>query len=231
MSKIANLPKRPDGEIDKEAVCELFMKSPFIDWVRFAEAQGYDSHYSRREFPVKTWQEEKKRIIAEREADELSAIIFSRRFQWHKDTIRTLEDFPKASDTMMFLLKAKMQEWSIQYKEMAESRKRGEPIPKKGYAFNNISPMDMRLMAAAVKDVTETKYRSLLLNTWNVEKAESAAAIGDLDPEQGDKGFTIRVMGGKDMTVEEIQKMMDEYIDQPAEDVIDLPQLEEGKNG
>jgi len=217
-------PKTEDGQIDVDAIKELFMGSPYLDWTRFAEAQGWHRGRARPNFPVKTWQDEKRKIIAEREADQLAGMMFDRRFKWHKDVIKTLDEYPKASDSMMFLLRGKMQEWNEYLQEWAIAKKEKQPRPKGGWAFEKITANDMRTLSSAIKDITDSKYRSLLIHDWNITKMKDDSSIGDIDENQAAKGLVLKVMGGQEMTIAEIQKMMDQYIDEPQPDIIDISQ-------
>lgn len=217
-----------DGRYDKVAVKALFDASPYIDWTRFCEANGWDAHYIRREFPVAQWQKEKKERIAERESEILMATLFERRFKWHKDVVKTLEDYPPAIDMAMFLLRAKMSDYAESYKEYQEAKKsgnlfykntRGQMIRKK-FVFEDLSPMDMKMISSAVKDVTDAKHRSLLLNSWSVDQANRIAEPQSEDDPAQLNPPVFRLAGG-DMKIEDIQKALDTWLDKPVEEVKD----------
>lgn len=212
------MPTNEDGDLDRDALEKEFMASEFIDWTRFCEGKGYDATYSRRSLPVQTWQEKKRRIIAENEADKLSAILFERKFKWHNDVIKTLNEYPQSIDLMHTLVRAKQQEYAELWKDFVNTPK----DQRKKHPWSAIKSGELAMLAKAQKDCTDAKYKSLLLDKWTVEKADEATTPIELES-QDKKEFKFNVIGHPDgLAISDLQKMMDEYLDKPQGDVIDV---------
>jgi len=220
-------PKLEDGSYDRDLVKQMFMDSPFIDWTRFAESQGWDAHFTRRQFAVQAWQKEKKLITAENQADKLAALLFDRRYAWHADVLQTIEDFPKFADQMKMIINARMSQMGSEYKEYVELLKlrpevNSDPIKKKDLektikscAWNQYSNGDIAALTAAVTQIGDFKYRTLMLKNWTIDKAVLDTDPAKLSEIEQSGGVTFLVQD-VEFTTEGVQKLMDEYLDKPA---------------
>lgn len=200
------------GPYDHDHVRHLYMSSEFIDWTRFAESQHWDPLFSRRQFKVASWQAEKRKAIAEKEAEILAATLFDYKWKWHKDVVKTLHEFPAANDTMLTLIRLKQNELLKLYKEFSEIK---DEKLKARHPWNRVSSSELNQLATALKQVTESKHKSLLLNNWSVQLAEDHSTI----QEEGttDKTLVFQLKGQSEMTVQDVQRLLDEYIDKPID--------------
>lgn len=172
-----------------------YMRSPLMLWDKFAESEGIPK-VARQKFPIATWQDEKKRIIAQKEGESLAAAIFDRRFKWHKDVIHTLNEYPKLCDQVTNLLIDQ-----INHIKTVNVEKRD---------VNQIVSLSY-----AAKGVTEAKYKSLLIDKWNVKDAEDDSKPEEREVDELTKGFHMKIKGKGEVSAKDIENMMAEYLDKP----------------
>lgn len=225
----SGIPKKPDGTIDVELVREQFMASEFIDWTRFAEKQGWDPHRSRLDFPVRTWQDEKRRRLAEAQSDVIGNLIFERKFKWTRDIIDTLERYPKLIDKGSMLAEAKMNQMAEVYQDYVKWKKEGKHIKivknkKTGedreirvhHEWESFSIKDMSELMKGLRDVTEAKLKALMLDKWAGAKLDMPP--DELDPTPQEEKIDhnpITIEGKSDFKFEDIQRWFDEFADKP----------------
>jgi hypothetical protein len=223
-------PKDPaTGHIDKEAVEALFMSSAFLDWTRFAEDQGWDPLRSRVDFPVATWQKNKRDKLASAQMEILSGLIFERRFKWTHSVIKTLDDYPEFIDQAKALAQAKMFELSEMFKDWQTWKKDPNQTMYKGmrrkHPWEHVSPMDISMMAKAVKELTEAKLKALMLDKWAISKLDIPSE--DMKEPGGEteaeRGPMLTVEGKGELTMEQLQGWFDKWHDKPQ----DVPAIEE----
>ena len=211
--------------IDTDKVKEMFIASPHMDWVRFAEEQGWDSGRSRSDYPVKTWQDEKRRIISEKQTDILSGLIFERRFKWTHSIIETLDEYPKSIDMAKKIADAKMGQIAQMYqsyteyiksKKYADLVSEGKTPPK--HDFEKVSMTEISMLLKGMKDITEAKLKALMLDKWAVARldipAEELTGAGDKPADQRNN-HRIMIEGRTEPTPEEFQGWFDKWIDKP----------------
>lgn len=217
-------PKRPDGSYDKEAIQAMFMASPFLDWQRFAEEQGWDALLVKRELPVRTWIKEKRDIMTEKQMDILSGLIHERKFKWTNEIIKTLDEYPPAIDMALNLAKAKMSQIGHLYQEYLEWRKDPANTHYKNkrrlHPFEKMSMTDMSMMMKGMKDITEAKLKALMLDKWAVTKL-------DLPVQEDDAGETgaahrVTIEGKGEITYEDMQRWFDAYVDKPTQPPLEI---------
>ena len=222
--KPSSYPLLPNGEVDSDKVKELFMASSHIHWSKFAEEQGYKYIQSRNDFPVLTWQDEKRKIIAAKNAEELSTMLFDRRYEWHKDVLNTLKWYPKVGDAILQQVNRKLQhiqrmsEDEFNYGAPAIKDSKGKIIrpPTKPVSF-----LDIQFLSTAYKTVTEAKHKSLLLSTWEVRKAEDETKPEEKQVTENPGGIFFEMIDKGPMSLKDIQQALDTYLDKPAEDLKD----------
>jgi hypothetical protein len=236
------IPKLPDGTNDVASVKQQFMKSEFIDWTRFCEHNGWDNHITRPQFPVRTWQEEKKNKFAVEQSDTILSMMHERKFNWTKDILKTLDRYPKMIDMGASIMEAKMNEIAAKYKDYVEwlkdpkkvwvEKKKGEKtiIVRAVHPFEKISMSDISFLMRALKELTDSKMKALMLDKWAPKKLDLSPE--ELDPKAAEEnkkpGITIE--GKSDLTFEDMQKWFDSYIDKPDEFPTDIdPQLSQAK--
>lgn len=202
-------------ENDVDAMRLKFMESTHIEWTKFCESIGIEAHRSRQTYPVATWQDDKKKRIAMAEADKLGAMLFDRRFAWHKDVLTTLNIYPKIADQILVQIQRRLTHYSKMTDEEFNMGKKGKKATKTEPGTPDImrvTELDLRNMAAAFKEITEAKHRSLLLNDWNVKQAQNET---ERDEEKDVTGSQLKItVEGKDLTLKEIEATMAEYYEQ-----------------
>lgn len=204
-------PPEPEQEIvdPKQAMRLKYMDSSHVEWAPFAREQGMDAVRSRSNYPVHIWIMEKRRVLAQREAEELAGIIFTHKSRWQREVLKTLKEYPEAHDGMMAIVKTRM-------KEMLDDVR--EDVTHKTKKFReNWATSEIATLAVALKTLTESKYKSLCIHDWNIKMVEEEvdnSIQGQIASEE-DKGWTIEVMGGHNMTNAEVERMLTNYLDKP----------------
>lgn len=172
-----------------------FMQSPHIVWSKFCEAEGLP--YSWRDhYPTAAWVDEKKKIIAQKQGEALGAALFDRRFKWHNDVIHTLNEYPKLCDQVTNLLIDQ-----INHIKKTDIEKRD---------VNQIVSLSY-----AAKGVTEAKYKSLLIDKWNVKEAEDDSKPDERQVDELSKGFHMVIKGMGEVSAKDVENIMAEFLDKP----------------
>lgn len=235
--KVNPIPRLPDGSYDREAVRLSFLASPYLDWTRFAEEQGWDPHKTRQEFQVRTWQEEKKRRLAENQTDIIAGLIHERRFEWTRDILDTMKRYPRLIDMGSQLMEAKMSQLGELYKEYVEWKAAGNHIVKLKngntkrvyHAWERLSLMDMSFLSRSLRDLAEAKKSALMLDKWSIARID--VPVEELQPQgEGDGGpsHSITIEGRKEITFADMQRWFDEFADKPPARPEDDPSNNEG---
>lgn len=217
-------PSKGKIQHDRDKIREQFLQSPFMDWTRFAEEQGWDALLTRRELPVKTWQEEKRKIISEKQTDILSGLIFERRFKWTHQIIETLDGYPRSIDMAKQIADAKMAQIAEMYKDYTVFRDTEEyrEQVKKGkrphHPFEKVSLTEVSMLMKGMKDITEAKLKALMLDKWaitrlDIPEAELEAANA---PEGAVASHRITIEGHGEVKPEAFQGWFDQWIDRPT---------------
>lgn len=177
------------------------MGSPHIEWTKFAESQGWNPQRSRSDYPVSQWVDEKKRIIARKQGEKLAEMLFSHEFKWHKQVLNTLHKYPASIDQLFELINKRVRDLA---------------------ALDSIADVptgELVMLTKALKNVTEAKYASLLIDRWSFELAEKQTATESPESSSKGGGFQIEIMGMGQVSMADIQQMMTEYLDQGHPDI------------
>lgn len=236
-------PKNPDGTNDKDKVRALFMASPHVEWAPFAQSMNWDTYSTYSKFPTTIWTKEKKDILAKKQAEEISEMLFNHRSRWHKDVLKTLNTYPQAADAMLGILQAKMNEYIEMINSDIEDAKAsaksasdlsktlGIPAEKETpkRRFVKVKPGELMNLAIALRTVTETKHRSLLINDWSVKVAEQfSTPEGVLDADEKGKEtreWQFELIGGEKINRHDLENMMHQWFD-PPQKALSPPNLE-----
>lgn len=221
------IPKKEDGSYDRDAVRAAFMASPYLDWTRFAEEQGWDPHITRREFSVRTWQVEKRNRLVERQTDILNGLITERKFRWTQDIIDTLDNYPKMIDAAAELAKAKMWQIGEMFKEYVEWRKAGKHIEKMQngkerrvyHPYEKLSLVEVSMLLKGIDAITAAKLKALMIDKWALKKLDiPQSELESVGQEENNEssGLMITVEGRSDIAFADIQRWFDEYGDKPS---------------
>ena len=215
------VPLTDGGHIDKDQVRAWYMASEYIDWTRFAEALQWDPHRSRLDYPVATWQEEKRRRLAETQGDLIRALVFERKFKWTKDIVATLDRYPRAIDNGLSLAEAKMSQLADMYRDYQDYQKNeNHPLRKRRkvalrHPWEKLSLTEMSMFMKGIKDLTEAKLKALMLDKWAVSKFDVPSE--ELEPAEPKKGPILTVEGRGEASFDQLQRWFDHYHDKPTE--------------
>lgn len=243
---LTRLPTQEDGSIDKEAVKAMFMTSKYLDWTRFAEDQGWDALFIRRQLPVKSWIKEKRDHLADRKMDILSGLVHERKFKWTEDILKTLDEYPAAIDMALNVAKGKLMQMADMFKDyhdnfrnkpeqMYRTTKAGRKI-RVFHPFERMDAGQIGSILGGMKSVTDAKLKALMLDKWAISKLDLP-----LDIEEGEEGtgigprFTIE--GKSDLDAEDLQRWFDLYHDKQLPAAASPPpsnegaKIEPGENG
>lgn len=221
------MPTHPDGQVDKETVKAMFMASKHMNWIQFADDQGWDEFTSRIQLPVKIWIREKRDKLQLRQGEILSGLIHERKFKWVEQIIKTLDDYPEAIDAAMQMAKAKMHGFSMLYKDYTENflkseelmyatRRNGQKV-RRLHPFEKITGQEIGAIMKGMKDITEAKLKALMLDKWAIAKLDTP--LDDVDEAEGEQvGPKFTIEGKGEIPVEDMRKWMNTWIDKPPED-------------
>ncbi len=202
MSKVEK-PKDRWRRLDKAKVQELYMTSPCLEWTKFAESQGWNPYRSRTDFPVSTWQEEKRRFLAQHTAEEIKNAVFKIRGEYQLEVIETLCTFPKLADEVFDLLNSRIKT----IKNMPLTQQAAIPT------------RELMNLAKAVDTVTAAKHRALMLDRarWIPDVAEAeATSLQAPSKELNEKHeWRLQVIGAEDLTSADMAKLLASYYDHP----------------
>lgn len=221
----SDLPKNDRGQIDKDRIKDMFLKSAHFQWTDFAQDMGWDPVRTRTSVPFKTWQEDKRRDAAEMAAVNVQKALFDHRATYQQEVLKTLRNYPKIADSMAGIIQMKLKE----YHNVGRLQELPPPDPQKdGEAFQRWSdsvkhwqrltaPSQLAFMTQAIKNLTETKQKSLMMDRWSINQAEEAA----LPPSEGGGDFgnqntwTMTVIGHENVTLSDLQELANKYYDKP----------------
>ena len=196
-------PKNKWGKIDKEKVKELYMLSPYLEWTKFAESQGWNPHRSRTDFSVSLWTDEKKKILSKQSAEDIKSALFNLKSTYHLKVIDTLSKYPKLTDEIFEVLSNKIKK----IKNMPPDEQ--SKVPTK----------DILSLTKAISTVTEAKYKSLMLDRvrWTPDVAETDAISFTNERSQGgkDQAWKIEVIGGENLTQAQLTEYIAQWYDRP----------------
>lgn len=211
---------RHDAVPETDEVKIKYMASAHVDWYKFCEEVGLDPS-NRNHYPYLHWRDEKRKILAQKQAEELSEMLFDRRFRWHKDVVKTLRDYPETSDIAHQLIRARLQTIvqslndDIKKKPVFETNEKTGKKTKVRQTFADTTSTELYTLASAIKQVTESKHRSLLLGDWSAKLAEAETQRESEKDVSEAPGITIEVIGKEGgLAPEDIEQMVRTYIDQ-----------------
>ena len=210
------VPRNADGSFDKIAVRDLYMQSRHLDWTEFARSKGWDPQGSRGPFPVRSWKNSKKRLLAKQHAEEFESLTYDDVALWKKEVIRTMREYPASIEKIKFLADYEVDRMM---REVAEARSAGKKVP----------PLDLdrldkcsQIQSRCVQD----KHKALLLNTVSLQLARDpmiTGSQGGTADGQEEKliGFSPESLGTSH-SLQDITAAMAKYYDRPQEDPIEV---------
>lgn len=219
-TKRTKTPKDEKGRIDKEKVRQMYMDSNHIEWIYFAEEQGWNPARSRSDYPVATWTEEKRKRLELEVRERINEAIFVHGGKYHLDVLKTLSEYPALCDRVKNLFERKLEQI--------------ESMPPEQWQ-QEVTPKLLQQLSITARTLTDAKYRSMLVDKWSFDIARQQAS------ENSDKSTTsnqedaegqlwvTEIMGEngqtKLLTSKEIGELAKFYYDPPQRNVND-PQPE-----
>lgn len=207
------------GDLPNETVEKMFMESVHVTWYDFAMAQGWHPGASRNRFPVQKWVLEKRRTLAKAHADEIREAVFDHRTTYRRDVLKTLKEYPATADAIHNLLRLRVNQ--IHSKLSKDGPGATETVVLRGKVVQVpvLDSEEILKLSMAMKTITESKHRSLLLSDIVAKVADQAPPDSGLDSleenQEKQSGMLIEVMGMGPVTLEALQRMHLEYIDRP----------------
>lgn len=207
----------PRGQVyDKEEVHRMYLSSQYLEFAEFARSQGWNATASQN-YPVRSWVQEKRRILARREGETLAQTIFEHKGAWHTQVLKTLRDYPALVDNMAMILIAKQNHYIEMIKRDKEVRNaRDREISK-------VKAGDLFALTSAIKMCTEAKHKSLMMDDWSVQIAERLASSRaaeeqdqntiEVNPEEP---WALTLKCGETMTKKDLQEAVMQWYDPPV---------------
>lgn len=204
-----------------ETVKQLFMASPHLEWIPFADSMNWDAGTTRDLYPVSEWIAQKKDQLARRQSEQIAELLFDHRSRWHRDVLKTLRDYPEAADAMLGIIKHRENELigmiNHDMEEKSAAKVEGRAPNLK---FSKVKTSELLSLSAALKVAVETKHKSLLINDWSVRVAEQFTDPKQFEREEHkmkDTGWKLEVIGGENLTVPQMQQLLGQYYDNPTQ--------------
>lgn len=203
-----------------ETVKQLFMASPHLEWIPFADSMNWDAGTTRDLYPVSDWISQKKDQLARRQSEQIAELLFDHRSRWHRDVLKTLRDYPEAADAMLGIIKHRENELigminhDMEEKSLAQVEGRQANL-----RFSKVKTSELLSLSAALKVAVETKHKSLLISDWSVRVAEQFTDPKQFEREENkmkDTGWKLEVIGGENLTVPQMQQLLGQYYDSPS---------------
>lgn len=215
-------PRTPDNKIDQEAVKKEFMESKHFSWTAFCKEKNWPIHQTLNDVPGATWVEEKKKEFADTQGELLAEAMFTQRFNYNRQVIETLKTYPQDHDRIRNILLYAVMQMERDIKDDIEAEKaQGRRLELKERKFKQ-KPFDLISLAGALAKLTESKYKSLLMNDWSLRMAD------EFDPTktkekamEKNEGFDIQLIGGNKLTEQQIKGYLEQYLDKPIKDTTD----------
>lgn len=201
---------------------QLYMASEHIEWSPFCRAMGWDPENDR---PKKhqDWITEKKAILAREQAENIAEMVFNHRSAWHKDVLKTLKEYPAVNDVMLGILKHRINDIiatiNDDQRNAVMAAQRGEVYEP---AFRKIKTAELSQISLAIRTLTESKHKSLMIDDWTVKVAEQFtdpkqfASEGD---RQKDMEWKVEVIGGENLTNAQMQDFLGKWFDKPMHNI------------
>lgn len=202
-----------------EQVRLLYMQSEHVEWAAFCSEKGWHPISTRNKYPVTQWVAEKRRVVAEVHAQEIRESVLTHRIAYRKDVLRTLREYPATSDAIHNLIRIKVNKI---IKELAKNPEATRTVVAKGRAFEVplLDSEELVKLALAMKTITESKHRSLLLSDVVAKVAADApAALPDdadnTEVAKADGSWTIDIVGMGKVAPDDLNRMQIQYLDKP----------------
>jgi hypothetical protein len=214
------------------------MASKSIEWSPFARSMGWDPrerYFDQYNNDISDWIKEKRSIIAREQAENIAEMVFNHRSNWHKEVLKTLDEYPKVTDVMMGIVKQRMND-IISVIQDDNNKKKMAQLNGAEYESSfseKYKTNELVALSNAIKILTESKHKSLLIGDWSLKVADTFTDPKQFQSDsekQTDQGWSISIRGQENVSNDQLQQMVMRWIDQP-QTVIDIdPDPEEGKS-
>lgn len=214
--------KNNPAKISPEQAKQLFMASPHLEWTTWARSMGWRTT-TRPYDEFRDWQREKRDILAREQAESIAEALFSHRGRWHADVLKTLKEYPEASDAMMGIFKKRINDIIATINEDERQKTLAAQSGSKYESeFQKIDTGELARLAAGIKIATEAKHKALMLDSWNIRVAESFTDPKQFEaPNLEDQAWRVQLINGQQLDERSMQTLMKTYYDQPGGEVID----------
>jgi len=189
----------------------MFMASAHVEWAPFAREMGWPVQPTSRKYPVGEWVKHKKDQLADEQGQVLASMVFSEKTRWHEEVLKTLKDYPEANNVLLSIIKKRLSDIvrGIRQDEQFKDQPNYKP------QFDQVKNKDLLGLAAALKTLTESRHKSLLLDKWSFGLADKHVEESVIqDDEHDDSGWRVEIMGGP-KTSAEMERMLSDWYDRP----------------
>lgn len=202
-----------------ETIRQLYMASKHVEWSAFAKDCNWNALDSRHGLPVSEWIEQKRKTIAQVEAEKIAEAVFQHKSRWHTDVLKTLKEYPEANDAMFGILKKRLND-IIQMINVDNNRRQQSAQTGTDFvsSFDKVKNGDLVALATAMKIVTESKHRALMIDDWSFKVAESYSdpkQFGTQNEKMANLEWKVSIMGGENLTSAQMQEALGKYYDRP----------------
>lgn len=215
-------PRTEDNKVDKDKIKKEFMESRHYSWTAFALDKKWPVVKTQQDLPTNKWVDDKKKEFATVQGELLTDSMFQQRFNYNKQVIETLKSYPQDHDRIRNILLYSVMQWEKDIKEDIETEAKlpkGHRLQENERKFR-VKPFDLLSMTGAIHKLTESKYKSLLMNDWSMRMSEEFNPKDQKEKAlEKNEGFEVTLIGGNKLTEQQIKGYIEQYIDKPPQDI------------
>lgn len=196
-----------------EQMKQLYMASSHLEWGPFARSMGWEQDLAEQlkvKYSAWDWIAKKKEILAREQAEQIAELVFDHKSRWHRDVLKTLKDYPEANDAVLAIIKRRINDI---VRVIRDDENRG--LGPNG-DFKKVQTRELLALASAMKTVTESKHKSLMIDNWNIQVADKfSEPVEKIEDELLATNWRIEVIGGEKLDSKQMQEFLGRYYDKP----------------
>lgn len=190
---------------DREAIKDAYDRSEYVEWIPFCRSVNLDWKKTKAEMPTAVWVQEKRQRLHQEQGELLADEIFRYKGSWHTEVLRTLREYPHGAE--------------LAYVAGAKLLHRMNSSLDDGSFDKKYKPKDLAELIRAMDVAISAKHRSLLLNHWEVRRAEEDIKAPEISPssEPMKIEWKMELMNGQQMTASQLQQLIESNLDPEVE--------------
>lgn len=189
---------------DRDAIKEAYDRSECVEWIPFCRSVNLDWQKTRTEMPTGMWVQEKRQRLHQEQGELLADEIFKYKGAWHTEVLKTLRTYPQGAD--------------LAYVAGAKLLKKMNDALDDGSFDHKYKPKELSEMMRAMDVAIAAKHRSLLLNHWEVKRAEEDIRAPEVPlTAPAEIEWKMELMNGEKLSCQDLQKLINANMDPETE--------------